>query len=99
MKYTKEDFDKAVKAFIEMDSGNRSFTEAYEKKEPFYYKRHKTLIVPSEIINHYFGCSLFRMSADVVELLQNNGGKRACRQIYESGKQSISVQCWVINVE
>ena len=98
MKYTKEDFDKAVKAFIEMDSGNRSFTEAYGKKEPFYYKRHKTLIVPSEIINKYFGCSLYRMSADVVELLQKNGGKRACRQIYESGKQSISVQCWVINV-
>ena len=98
MKYTKEDFDKAVKAFIEMDSGNRSFTEAYGKKEPFYYKRHKTLIVPSEIINKYFGCSLYRMSADIVELLQNNNAKRACRQVYENGKQSISVQVWVFTV-
>lgn len=98
MEYTKEDFDKAIKAFIEMDSGNKSFTEAYNKKEPYYYKRHKTLIVPSEIINRYFGCSLYRMSASVVELLQKNNGKRACRQIYENGKQSTPIQVWVFNV-
>jgi hypothetical protein len=38
------------------------------------------------------------MSAEIVELLQNNNAKRACRQVYENGKQSISVQVWVINV-
>ena len=98
MEYTKETFDKAIKDFIKMDSGNRSFTEAFEKKEPFYYKRHKTLIVPSEIINRYFGCPLYRMDAKVVEMLQNNGGKRACRQLYANGKQYTSIQCWVFDV-
>lgn len=98
MNYTKEDYEKAINAFIEMDSGNRGFSEAWNKKEPYYYKRHKTLIVPSEVINKYFGCSLYRMSPEVVELLQKYGGKRACRQIYENGKQSISVQCWIFNV-
>ena len=98
MEYTKDVYDKAVQDFINMDSGNRGFTEAYSKKEPYYYKRHKTLIVPSEIINRYFGCPLYRMSADIVEMLQNNGGKRACRQIYENGKQSISVQVWIFTV-
>ncbi len=93
------DFEKAVKDFIAMDSGNRDFTEAWKKKEPFYYKRHKTLIVPSEVINRYFGCNLYRMSPEIVELLQKNGAKRACRQVYENGKQSISVQVWCIQCE
>lgn len=98
MEYTKEVFDKAINDFIAMDSGNRSFTEAYSKKEPFYYKRHKTLIVPSEIINRYFGCPLFRMNGKIIEMLKKNGGKRICRQTYVNGKQDFSVQCWVFTI-
>lgn len=98
MDITREDVEKAVQVFIKMDSGNRSFTEAYKKGEPYYYKRHKVLIVPSEIINRYFGCSIYRMSAKLVEKLQIFGAKRAYRQIYENGKQSSAILTWVFNI-
>lgn len=98
MEITKEIIDEAVQKFIKMDSGNRSFSEAYNKGEPFYYKRHKILIVPSEIINRYFGCPLYRMNPELVESLQIYGAKRAYRQIYENGKQSSAILVWVFNV-
>lgn len=95
MDITREDVEKAVQVFIKMDSGNRSFTEAYKKGEPYYYKRHKVLIVPSEIINRYFGCSIYRMSSELVEKLQDYGGKRAYRQVYNDGKQGSAILVWV----
>lgn len=98
MEITKETVEEAIQKFIKMDSGNRTFTEAYTKGEPFYFKRHRTLIVPSEIINRYFGCSLYRMSAKLVEILQICGGKRAYRQIYENGKQGSAILVWVFSV-
>lgn len=98
MEITKDDIAEAVQKFIKMDSGNRSFSEAYNKGEPFYYKRHKLLIVPSEIINRYFGCNIYRMSTELVEILQIYGAKRAYRQIYENGKQSSAILVWTFNV-
>jgi hypothetical protein len=98
MEITKDDIAEAVQKFIKMDSGNRSFSEAYNKGEPFYYKRHKLLIVPSEIINRYFGCNIYRMSSELVEILQIYGAKRAYRQIYENGKQSSAILVWTFNV-
>ena len=98
MDYTKEVIDEAVQKFIKMDSGNRSFSEAYKKGEPFYYKRHRVLIVPSEILNRYFGCPLYRMNSKLVESLQNYGAKRAYRQIYEDGRQADAILVWVFNV-
>lgn len=92
-------FKKALEDFKGMDSGNRDFTEAWKKKEPYYYKRHNTLIVPSVVINRYFGCNLYRMSPEIVELLQKNGARRACRQVYENGQQLESVQVWVFNCD
>ena len=98
MEITKEMVEEAVQKFIKMDSGNRSFSEAYHKGEPFYYKRHNLLIVPSEIINRYFGCNLYRMSANLVESLQNYGAKRAYRQLYENGKQGNAILVWVFQL-
>lgn len=98
MDITKERVLEAIEVFKKMDSGNRTFTEAYNKGEPYYYNRHKLLIVPSEIINRYFGCSLYRMSANLVEILQNMGAKRAYRQVYENGKQGKAILCWVFEV-
>ena len=95
---TKEMVEKMIKDFCEKGDGCRDFTEAYSKNVPFYYKRHKSLVVPSSIINEYFGCPKFRMSAELVDILKGYGAKRVCRQTYECGKQSISVQCWVFNV-
>jgi hypothetical protein len=98
MEITRESVEDAVQKFIKMDSGNRSFSEAYHKGEPFYYKRHKILIVPSVIINRYFGCSLYRMSAKLVEILQNYGAKRVYRQLYENGKQGSAILVWVFQL-
>ena len=98
MEITKEKIDEAVQHFLKMDSGNRTFTEAYKKGEPYYFKRHKSLIVPSEMINNYFGCSKYRMSAEVVEILQKYNARRAYRQIYEDGKQSSAILVWVFEV-
>ena len=98
MEITKENVEEAIQKFVKMDSGNHSFSEAYHKGEPFYYKRHNILIVPSEIINRYFGCSLYRMSAKLVEILQICGGKRAYRQIYENGKQGSAILVWVFQL-
>ena len=98
MEITKEKIDEAVQHFLKMDSGNRTFTEAYKKGEPYYFKRHKSLIVPSEMINNYFGCSKYRMSAEIVEILQKYGARRAYRQIYEDGKQSSAILVWVFEV-
>lgn len=89
---------EAVDHFMKMYSGTRTFTEAYNKNEPFYFKRHKSLIVPSEMLNNYFGCNKYRMSAEIVEILQKYGGKRAYRQIYENGKQSSAILVWVFEV-
>ena len=94
----KEKFDEMVQHFLKMDSGNRTFTEAYKKGEPYYFKRHKSLIVPSEMINSYFGCAKYRMSAEIVEILQKFGARRAYRQIYEGGKQSSAILVWVFEV-
>ena len=94
----KEKFDDMVQYFLKMDSGNKTFTEAYNKGEPYYFKRHKSLIVPSEMINDYFGCSKYRMSAEIVEILQKYGARRAYRQIYENGKQSSAILVWVFEV-
>lgn len=98
MDITKEQVLEAIEVFKKMDSGNKTFTEAYNKGEPYYYNRHKLLIVPSEIINRYFGCSLYRMSANLVEILQNMGAKRAYRQVYENGKQGKAILVWVFEV-
>ena len=98
MEITKESVLEAIEVFKKMDSGNRTFTEAYNKGEPYYYNRHKLLIVPSEIINRYFGCSLYRMSANLVEILQKMGAKRAYRQVYENGKQGKAILVWVFEV-
>ena len=98
MEITKEMIADAVQKFIKMDSGNKSFTEAYTKGEPYYYRRHKSLIVPSEIINGFFGCNKYRMSAELVEKLQEYGAKRAYRQVYENGKQSSAILVWVFEV-
>ena len=94
----KQKFDEMVQHFLKMDSGNRTFTEAYKKDEPYYFKRHKSLIVPSEMINSYFGCNKYRMSAEIVTILQKFGARRAYRQIYEGGKQSSAILCWVFEV-
>lgn len=99
MEITKETVKEAVQKFIKMDSGNRSFTEAYKKGEPYYYRRHKVLIVPSEIINRYFGCNKYRMSAEIVEKLQDYGAKRAYRQIYENGKQGSAILTWIFDID
>lgn len=93
-----ETIAQAIEVFKKMDSGNRSFTEAYDKGEPFYYKRHNILIVPSEIINTHFGCSKYRMSAELVESLQKHGAKRAYRQIYKDGKQGSAILVWVFEL-
>ena len=98
MEITKEKIDEMVQHFIKMDSGNRTFTEAYNKGEPYYFKRHKSLIVPSEMINSYFGCPKYRMSAEIVEILQDCGARRAYRQIYENGKQASAILVWVFVV-
>lgn len=98
MEITKENVLKAIEVFRKMDSGNKSFTEAYKKGEPYHFKRHKLLLVPSEIINTHFGCSKYRMSAELVEMLQEVGAKRAYRQIYVNGKQSSSVLVWCFEV-
>lgn len=98
MEITKEKFDEMVQHFKKMDSGNKTFTEAYNKGEPYYFKRHKSLIVPSEMLNKYFGCSQYRMSGEIVAILQKFGAKRAYRQIYENGKQSSAILCWVFEV-
>lgn len=98
MEITKEVIDEAVQKFIKMDSGNKTFSEAYKKGEPFYYKRHKILIVPSEIINRHFGCSVYRMSAEIVESLQKYGARRAYRQMYVNGKQGSAILVWVFEV-
>lgn len=98
MEITKEKFDEMVQQFKKMDSGNKTFTEAYKKGEPYYFKRHKSLIVPSEMINNYFGCSKYRMSTEIVEILQKYGARRAYRQIYENGKQGSAILVWVFEV-
>lgn len=98
MEITNEMIADAVQKFLKMDSGNRSFSEAYKKGEPYYFKRHKTLIVPSEIINTFFGCSKYRMSSELVESLQKYGAKRAYRQIYENGKQGSAILIWAFEV-
>jgi len=95
---TAEDVKKAVEYFLRMYSGTKTFTEAYKKNEPYYFKRHKSLIVPSEMINSYFGCPKYRMSAEIVEILQKYGARRAYRQIYENGKQSSAILVWVFEV-
>lgn len=98
MEITREKIVEAVEVFKKMDTGNRSFSEAYKKGEPFLYRRHQILIVPSEIINRHFGCNRFRMSAELVEKLQEYGAKRAYRQIYDNGKQGSAVLVWVFEV-
>ena len=99
MEITKEKFDEMVQHFKKMDSGNKTFTEAYKKGEPYYFKRHKSLIVPSEMINNYFGCSKYRMSAEIVETLQKYNARRAYRQIYENGKQGSAILTWIFNID
>ena len=54
--------------------------------------------MPSEMINDYFGCNKYRMSAEIVAILQKFGARRAYRQIYENGKQSSAILCWVFEV-
>jgi hypothetical protein len=90
---------EAVDHFMKMYSGTRTFTEAYNKGEPYYFKRHKSLIVPSEMINDYFGCNKYRMSAEIVAILQKYGAHRAYRQIYEGGKQSSAILTWIFHIE
>ena len=98
MEITNEKVLEAIEVFKKMDGGNRSFSEAYNKGEPYYYNRHKILIVPSEIINRHFGCNLYRMNPKLVEILQNMGAKRAYRQLYENGKQGKAILVWVFEV-
>lgn len=98
MEITKENVLKAIEVFKKMDSGNKSFTEAYKKGEPYFFKRHSLLLVPSEIINTYFNCSKYRMSVELVELLQEVGAKRAYRQIYVNGKQGSAILVWCFEV-
>lgn len=99
MEITTERIAEAVNVFKKMDSGSRSFSEAYNKGEPYFFKRHRLLIVPSEIINTHFGCSRFRMDKSVVEALNKYGAKRAYRQIYENGKQSSAILVWIFEIE
>ena len=99
MEITKEKFDEMVQYFMKMYSGTRTFTEAYNKGEPYYFKRHKSLIVPSEMLNNYFGCNKYRMSAEIVETLQKYNARRAYRQIYENGKQSSAILVWVFEIK
>lgn len=98
MEITKENVLKAIEVFKKMDSGNKSFTEAYKKGEPYFFKRHSLLIVPSEIINTHFGCPKYRMSAELVEILQEIGAKRAYRQIYVNGKQGNAILVWCFEI-
>ena len=99
MEITKENVLKAIEVFKKMDSGNKSFTEAYKKGEPYFFKRHSLLIVPSEIINTHFGCSRFRMDKSIVEALNKYGAKRAYRQLYTNGKQGNAILCWCFYTE
>lgn len=94
----KEVVEKAVQHFMKMDSGCRTFTEAYNKGEPYFFKRHGSLIVPSKMLNEYFNCPKYRMSAEIVEMLQKAGARRAYRQIYENGKQSSAILVWVFEI-
>lgn len=95
---TENQIKEAVDHFMKMYSGTKSFTEAYNKGEPYFFKRHGSLIVPSEMINNYFGCSKYRMSTEIVEILQKFGARRAYRQIYENGKQGSAILVWVFEV-
>lgn len=95
---TENQIKEAVQHFLKMYSGTKTFTEAYLKGEPYYFKRHKSLIVPSEMINNYFGCSKYRMSAEIVEILQKCGARRAYRQLYTNGKQGNAILVWVFEV-
>lgn len=99
MEITTERIAEAVDVFKKMDSGSRSFSEAYNKGEPYFFKRHRLLIVPSEIINTHFGCSRFRMDKSIVEALNKYGAKRAYRQLYANGKQGNAILCWCFYME
>ncbi len=98
MEITKEKIAEAVEVFRKMDSGNKYFTEAYNKGETYYFKRHKLLIVPAEIINAHFGCPKYRMSSELVEKLQEYGAKRTYRQIYKDGKQGSAILVWTFEL-
>lgn len=95
---TENQIKEAVQHFLKMYSGTKTFTEAYNKGEPYYFKRHKSLIVPTEMLNKYFNCPKYRMSPEIVEILQKSGAKRAYRQVYENGKQGKAILVWVFEV-
>ena len=98
MEYIKENIDNVIQKFIERYDGSKTFTEAYEKNVPFYFKRHKTLIVPSSMVNLEFGCSEFRMDTRLTEELKKYGARRCTRQLYKNGVSNTSVLCWVFSV-
>ena len=98
MKFTKEEVEKAIKYFVSLYDGSRDFSEAYSKGLPYHYKRHRICVVPTVLINKYFGCSEFHMNEELVKLLKELGHKRTSRQIYKDGVPDCYVQCWVFNV-
>ena len=98
MDFTKENVEKAVKHFVDMYDGSRDFSEAYLKGVPYYYKRHHVCVVPTTIVNKYFGCAEFHMNEELVKLLKELGHKRTSRMLYKDGQPDCYIQCWVFNV-
>ena len=75
-----------------------SFKEAYDAHKPWLYRRHKTVIIPSEQINEAIGCPPFRMDSEVAEVLLEMGGKRRVQGVYADGKRVALASVWSLPI-
>ena len=100
MEYTKEDFDKMVKEFVEMNNGGYDkFDDAYWNKIPWYIKKNKVVVVAYEYVNIYFGIAPIAGDPKFDKILKEYGASLAWLRIVHNGRPYGPFKCWSISTK
>lgn len=85
-----------VKRLVDDGLETQHFRDAYAKGKGWIFRRHGTFIIPTTTLNRELGTKEFYMGSEFKPILEELGGQRCCRKVYDGKTGCISV--WVFEL-